>query len=824
MIWQKIVAGRGRSMNNGIGTRHGKAGIVFFFLLACVAFALWAPNAGAESGFFSTQGCVGCHASPTPSTCNGCHAHGTHPSSAKSSINVAAATNKSTYAPGETISVTITGGYRTGWIRAILYNQSGVEVNRSTGTATGGMGGGAGYPITLTGPAPAVAGTYTFTASWYGNKFDMAERGGTTTFGPNWTPDPNNPNHGEEKVSTNSFTVSAANNPVPVLTTLSPTSATAGGAAFTLTVNGTGFVTGSVVRWNGVNRTTTVVSATQLTASIPATDIATAGTASVSVFNPTPGGGTSSALTLTVNPVVALTGLTINGAASMNESTTSQYTASATWSDGTAMVVVPNWSVTSGPATISAGGLLSAAAVTGNQTAVINASYISGGVTKTDSRSVTIVDVPAPLAITTASLASGTVGTAYSQTLAATGGTTPFIWSVSAGTLPAGLSLSAGGVLDGTPTAAGTSSFTVQVTGGGTATKAFSVTINAVAPTGALTTTPADGATDILVNTVITARVASGDIRTLFNRDTFTLRPGAAIAATGDDDDDESEERYGALASTTCVRDGIVQGRISYNDSHTRARFTPNCSLKFNMTYIGEIAPGGESLSAAPQTFRFTTAVERPDSDNDGGDDEEDDSPYDRRRTGRWSSYGTGKFRIQSWDYSGSTSASVTATSGPTISGTMAISETSSRLNQDGKPEGYEFPDGLVLFQADNVAPGTSATFKVTFPSGIAPGSKVYQVDTGGFHEVTGAVVEGDTVTMTVSNTDGEAGVITNPIGVAAPVASGAGSIDLSSASGGGGCSVAGRTGSGGSNIDVAMILAGLGLSVWGIRIRRRRE
>ena len=155
----------------------------------------------------------------------------------------------------------------------------------------------------------------------------------------------------------------------------------------------------------------------------------------------------------------------------------------------------------------------------------------------------------------------------------------------------------------------------------------------------------------------------------------------------------------------------------------------------------------------------------------------------------------------------------------------MAISDTSSRLNQAGKPEGVEFPDGLVLFQAEGVAQGTSATFKVTFPSGIAPGSKVYQVDTGGFHEVAGAVIAGDTVTMTVANTDaGDGSVIVNPVGVAAPASSGTGSIDLSSASGGGGCSVAVRTGSGGSYIDGTLILAGLGMAVWGIRIRRRRR
>src|SRR5262249_23565337 len=74
------------------------------------------------------------------------------------------------------------------------------------------------------------------------------------------------------------------------------TSAAVGGAVFTLTVNGTGFINSSTVRFNGSNRTTTFVSATQLTAAIPATDIATAGTASITVLNPAPGGGTSNAV------------------------------------------------------------------------------------------------------------------------------------------------------------------------------------------------------------------------------------------------------------------------------------------------------------------------------------------------------------------------------------------------------------------------------------------------------------------------------------------------------------------------------------------------
>jgi hypothetical protein len=62
-------------------------------------------------------------------------------------------------------------------------------------------------------------------------------------------------------------------NPVPVLTTVSPTSATVGGAAFTLTVNGSGFVTGSIVRWNGAARRTFATNR-QLTAAIPAAVLA----------------------------------------------------------------------------------------------------------------------------------------------------------------------------------------------------------------------------------------------------------------------------------------------------------------------------------------------------------------------------------------------------------------------------------------------------------------------------------------------------------------------------------------------------------------------
>ena len=95
------------------------------------------------------------------------------------------------------------------------------------------------------------------------------------------------------------------NNPAPVVISITPNTAVAGSPGFTLTVNGSGFIAASAVRWNGVNRPTQFVNATQLSAQIPASDIVNAGTANVTVFNPSnangSGGGTSNPVPFTIN-------------------------------------------------------------------------------------------------------------------------------------------------------------------------------------------------------------------------------------------------------------------------------------------------------------------------------------------------------------------------------------------------------------------------------------------------------------------------------------------------------------------------------------------
>jgi alpha-tubulin suppressor-like RCC1 family protein len=85
----------------------------------------------------------------------------------------------------------------------------------------------------------------------------------------------------------------ALNAPLPVSTYLNPDMKYTGNPSFTIKVDGSGFVSTSIVRWNGTDRPTTFVNTSQLTAEIYATDIATAGLVNVTVFTPTPGGGTS---------------------------------------------------------------------------------------------------------------------------------------------------------------------------------------------------------------------------------------------------------------------------------------------------------------------------------------------------------------------------------------------------------------------------------------------------------------------------------------------------------------------------------------------------
>ncbi len=132
-------------------------------------------------------------------------------------------------------------------------------------------------------------------------------------------------------------------------------------------------------------------------------------------------------LTLTLSAAAPAGGVTVNLSSSNTAAATVPST--VTFAPSTTTAIVPVTGVAAGSATITA----SAANIPAATAAV------------------TVVNT---LTITTASLPNGRVNAAYSQSLAATGGVQPYVWSLTSGTLPAGLTLSSGGVISGTPTTA----------------------------------------------------------------------------------------------------------------------------------------------------------------------------------------------------------------------------------------------------------------------------------------------------------------------------------------------------------------------------------
>ena len=156
---------------------------------------------------------------------------------------------------------------------------------------------------------------------------------------------------------------------------------------------------------------------------------------------------------------------------------TQQFTATVTCSDGSAQDITSQATWTSlnpGVATINAGGL-----ATGVSTGTTTISATLAGVVG----STTLTVQAAPLVIMTTSLLIGVSNTVYTATLAASGGTTPYTWSIISGALPSGLTLNTNsGTISGTPTATGTFSFTAQVSDAGshTANKTLSITITSI--------------------------------------------------------------------------------------------------------------------------------------------------------------------------------------------------------------------------------------------------------------------------------------------------------------------------------------------------------
>jgi len=186
-----------------------------------------------------------------------------------------------------------------------------------------------------------------------------------------------------------------------------------------------------------------------------------------------------------------------------------------------------------------------------------------------------IVSSTSTVSITTAVLPSGQVGTAYSATVAATGGSTPYSWSLAAGSsLPAGLSLSSSsGALSGTPTQAGTFSFTVQVKDSSstaqTATKPFSVTIAAANPNSV---------------SILTASIPNGQVGVAYS---------AALTAAG-----------GTAPYTWSVAAGSLPAGVTLNSSTGALSGTPTQAGAISITV--QVKDSSSTALTATKAFSAT--------------------------------------------------------------------------------------------------------------------------------------------------------------------------------------------------------------------------
>ena len=174
-----------------------------------------------------------------------------------------------------------------------------------------------------------------------------------------------------------------------------------------------------------------------------------------------PSHNNSQALTLTIRPG----GLSVSTTSLTNGSVGAAYSASLAAAGGTPPY---SWSIVSGALptglTLSAAGQITGTPATPGTTSFTVQATDSQGSPATATRALTLSVNAAPLSVVTTTLPNGTIGTAYSATLAATGGAAPYSWTIISGALPAGLSLSSGGVISGTPSAALPASFTVKIT------------------------------------------------------------------------------------------------------------------------------------------------------------------------------------------------------------------------------------------------------------------------------------------------------------------------------------------------------------------------
>lgn len=191
------------------------------------------------------------------------------------------------------------------------------------------------------------------------------------------------------------------------------------------------------------------------------------------------------------------------------------------------------------------------------------------------------------LTITTTSLSDGDASTSYSQTLGSSGGTATYTWSVSSGSLPTGLTLS-GNTISGTPTTAGMSNFTVEVSDGiGTAAKKLSITIN---PTLMLSTNSlSNGDPNISYSQTLVASGGSGSY-------TWSITSGALPTGL-------SLDGSTGVISGTPTAPSTSSFTVKVSDGIGTATKTLSTTINLALTIVTALLPNGTQNVSYSQTL-----------------------------------------------------------------------------------------------------------------------------------------------------------------------------------------------------------------------------
>jgi len=306
--------------------------------------------------------------------------------------------------------------------------------------------------------------------------------------------------------TTKSMSTNVVVSPVPSITTASLTSGTVG-TAYSATLQASGGA--GTLTWSLASGSTLPgglsLSSSGAISGTPTTPATTSFTVKVTDASGGQAGPLSATqqLSLTIKPAqLAITTTSLsNGVVGV------AYSAALAASGGTGTI---GWSVSSG--NLPAGLSLSGSGISGTPTAAGASSFTvtatdSGTPPQTVNQSLSITINP-KLVITTTALPNGVVSTAYSASLQSSGGVGTITWSVTSGTLPAGLSMSGAGAISGTPTAAGASSFTVTAKDSGTPQQAVQQALAITIYTGlTITTSSLPNGT---VNSTYSATLQSG--------------------------------------------------------------------------------------------------------------------------------------------------------------------------------------------------------------------------------------------------------------------------------------------------------------------------